>query len=185
MKFLLLICVILALAFNTACSMRGDTSGDPCTAAPAPPVQQTAVVTPAEAEDPIPDTAVSYSYDGAGIRLSIPAGWAYEIDAHDAEMGQFSISFWPEAQPVARLEVVHYASPFGVCGTGLTTQAVAFANGLTGSMGTYAELDNWSYIAFEGDYVAHNQGIGQFWDAYGDQALVILGTAVFGEEAAQ
>ena len=72
-----------------------------------------------------------------------------------------------------------------MCGTGLTTQAVGFANGLEGSMGTYADLDSWSYIAFEDDYVAHNEGIGLWWDAYGAQALEILGTAVFGEEAVQ
>ena len=51
-------------------------------------------------------------------------------------------------------------------------------------MGTYEDLDSWSYIAFEGDYVALNQGIGLWWDVYGVQAMEILGSAVFGEEAA-
>lgn len=180
MKFLLLVCVLAALFINTACSTKTEQPPAPEKKAPAQPSAPLAPVTTAE-----PGQEVSYAYDGAGIRLTLPAGWDYEIDAHDAEVGQFSIRFWPEAQPAALLEVFHYGSPFGVCGTGLTTHEVAFANGLTGSMGTYADLDSWSYIAFEGDYVALNQGIGLWWEAYGAQALDILGTAVFGEEAAQ
>lgn len=180
MKFLLLICVLAALLLNTACSAKPE---QPPVSEKKTPDQRWAPLTP---EAPATaDAVASYSYEGAGIRLSIPAGWDYEIDAHDAEVGQFSIRFWPEAQPAAVLELFHYGSPFGVCGTGLTTQEVAFDNGLTGSMGTYEDLDSWSYIAFEGDYVAQNEGIGLWWDAYGAQALDILGTAVFGEEAAQ
>ena len=183
MKTILLLCALTALLINTACSMKGSTAVNPCISAPEPNTRLTASMNPAVVQ--ASDTVASYHYEGAGIALTIPADWDYAIDAHDAEIGQFSITFWPKAQPQAVLEVVHYGTPFGVCGTGLTTQAVGFANGLEGSMGTYADLDSWSYIAFEDDYVAHNEGIGLWWDAYGAQALEILGTAVFGEEAVQ
>ncbi len=183
MKTILLLCALAALLINTACSMKGSTAVDPCIAEPLPAAPLTATVNPVELESPT--TVASYHYDGAGIALTLPADWDYEIDAHDAEAGQFSISLWPKAQPAAVLEVVHYGAPFGVCGTGLTTQTVAFASGLEGSMGTYSDLDSWSFIAFEGDYVAHNQGIGLWWEIYGQQALEILGTAIFGEETAQ
>lgn len=181
MKTILLLCALVALLINTACSMKGSTAVDPCISVPEPDVQLTASMNPSAIQSP--DAVASYHYEGAGIALTLPTDWEYAIDAHDAEAGQFSIAFWPKAQPQAVLEVVHYGTPFGVCGTGLTTQTVSFANGLEGSMGTYADLDNWSFIAFENDYVAHNEGIGLWWDAYGAQALEILGTAVFGEEA--
>ena len=126
----------------------------------------------------------AFGYAGEGIRLTLPADWDYSITAHDAEIGQFSISVWPHAQPQAQLELVHYGDPFGVCGDGLTTRSVAFSNGRTGSMGTYNTQENWSYIAFDHDYVALNQGIGHWWDTYGTQAMGILGSAVLGKEAA-
>jgi len=179
MKAILLLCALLALLLNTACSVRLETPPKKVMAAASP---LTAPLTPTITVA-APQTA-SFCYEGDGIALTLPADWDYEITAHDAEIGQFSIAVWPKAQPEAQLELIHYATPFGVCGTGLHTQEVAFSSGLTGSMGTYEDLDSWSYIAFEGDYVALNQGIGLWWDVYGVQAMEILGSAVFGEEAA-
>lgn len=166
MKLLILLCAFWAL-FSASAHIKRHL----------PPIISPAAL-------PAPVTA-AFGYAGEGIRLTLPSDWDYSICAHDAEMGQFSISIWPQAQPRAQLELIHYADPFGVCGDGLTTRDITFAGGRTCSMGTYATADRWSYIAFGHDYVALNQGIGHWWDTYGSQAMGILSTAVLGEDAAR
>lgn len=132
-------------------------------------------------------TEVYCEREGANMGLTLPEGWDYELVSEVREVGEpetstedFGIRFWP-TDGVGSMTLWYYPRGFGVCGTGLTAQKVAFANGLNAERGRWG--GNWEYVSFRdtpgsGSYVARNSGL----DSNGlNTAMEILGTAVLGE----
>lgn len=127
---------------------------------------------------------VCYSYDGAGMALQLPSGWAWERVEFSAEARSFGIRFWPEESPEGALYVACYPDGFGVCGTGLHQEKITLANGLEGWQGTYNGHKVWDFISFRGldtDYVVKTENAEIWWDTHGSQAMDILHTLRLGE----
>ena len=117
---------------------------------------------------------ISYSYDGHSVSLPYVDGWEYEI----VEYTENGISYGVSYRPVGEDGWIklHYRDSFGVCGTGLEEKPYG-----NGSMGTYDNSDIWSFITFEADeghYVATTNGVSDWWETHGDEAMIILDQAV-------
>ena len=125
----------------------------------------------------IVDTAdanhVAYEYGGFGVSVPLLSGWEYKIEEYSADGMSYGVSFRPSGED-GWIDF-HYWPTFGVCGTGLETKA--FGNG---TMGTYDGGAIWNYISYpasEGNFVATTQGVADWWDSYGNEAMEII-TAV-------
>ncbi len=138
------------------------------------------VETPAEA--PESTDAVQGGPYGE-ITLSIPDGWHYETcptDSGETDYGLYGIRFYPDGVPQGYI-ALNYIDSFGVCGTGLATEETTIA-GHAASIGTYDNLSHWDFITFRDGYdgiVALTYSVDDWWDAYSDQIMEILGTLTF------
>lgn len=124
-------------------------------------------------------------YEYGSIRLEIPGGWEWEESPYDEDTGLFGIRFWPAGQE-GKAALYCWTQSFGVCGTGLTEEEINFESGLRAMMGTYDNEACWNFISFRdvpGDYVVINEGCESWWPDCGEQAMMILNTAEFGEKA--
>ena len=132
--------------------------------------------------------SVEYNHLQVNISLNIPVGWEYEIEEYAEDGFHCGISFWP--QGCAGKAGLYYYDSFGVCGTGLETQDVTFADGKSGWMGIYDGNAYWNFISFNNSddtkscYVAMTEGVEDWWDDYGEQVMDILDTAKLGADAA-
>ena len=146
-------------------------------------MQQEAEQSPLELEDYLPsitgdssrnDSSAAYSMQkishGAISRYIID-GWTYELES-GTDGGYFIVLRPPYEEGALR---VGYYPNFGVCGTGLTTEEKTIA-GRNVCVGTYDDSHMWSFITLEDDYVVLNEGAGDWWGAYGDEAMAILDT---------
>lgn len=93
---------------------------------------------------------VSYKYKNIFMSMKLPLEWDYKI--HTAkELGKqdglkvCSIEFWLKEKPEVKLDFAYW-SMIGLCGTGVTIEKVAFANGLSATK--YTE-DDWFMIIYE------------------------------------
>jgi len=126
-----------------------------------------------------------YSYGYAGMSLTIPDGWKYEIVEHKEDTHAFGIDFYPSSYSEGKLSLFYYPSMFGVCGTGLSQNKISLG-GYDASMGIYDNNDVWTFISFKGtagDYAVWNYGADQWWDEYGKEAMAILDTVKFSDSA--
>ena len=118
----------------------------------------------------------------ADISLSIPHGWEYETELW-ADSSDFSVSFFPSGRPEGKIRVRYYGIGFGVCGTGLEVETIRLGN-YEARKGTYDGHKVWDHIRLigtPGDYAIENEGAGQWWGEYGDEAMRILNTLVVGD----
>jgi len=117
---------------------------------------------------------ISYSYDGHSVSLPYVDGWEYEIVEYTENGTSYGVSYRPVGED--GWIKLHYRDSFGVCGTGLEEKPYG-----NGSMGTYDNSDIWSFITFEADeghYVATTNGVSDWWETHGDEAMTILDQAV-------
>lgn len=90
-------------------------------------------------------TAV-YQYESVYLSVGIPEGWDYRIKTVD-DMGEeddlavCAIDFWNVEFPEAVFSLEYESGPFGICGTGVTTEEFASENGIIGDMYTEAIED--------------------------------------------
>ena len=119
---------------------------------------------------------VIYSADGASISLTLPTNWSYTIT--DTDNG--GITFWPTGRAEGQLFFGYYPDLFAVCGTGLETVEMELA-GQTATVGTYDGAAVWDFIRFDEHFAVWGQGHERWWAEYGETAMKILDSAVFGK----
>ena len=125
---------------------------------------------------------VRFDHGYANILLTVPDGWEYEPELWTDSV-DFSVSFWPAGKSKGKIRVRYYGIGFGVCGTGLETETIRLGN-YEAWKGTYDGHKVWDFIRLIGTpgyYVIENEGAGQWWDEYGDEAMQILNTLVIGD----
>ena len=127
---------------------------------------------------------VEYQENGAFIRLSIPESWDYAITyTGDAEIDAGitgGITFWPRGREEGKIFFGYYPARFGVCGTGLETTEMLLA-GQKATVGTYDDAAVWDFISFGEHFAVWGQGHEHWWAEYGETAMEILDSAVFGK----
>lgn len=117
------------------------------------------------------------------ISLSIPDGWRYEtcpMDSGKLTNGLYGIRFYPEDATEGYIDLF-YIDSFGVCGTGLVEETATIA-GNPARIGTYDNHAYWDFISFQGDcsgIVALTCNAEDWWEAYEEQVMDILGTLSF------
>lgn len=128
---------------------------------------------------------VSYEYSFANMSMELPAGWAYEIREYDEESYTFGIDFWPEGVSDGKLRLEYHTNTFGVCGTGLKEEQIRLGNGLRAFQGTYDDHKVWDFISIRGlpgSYVIVTEGVDDWWDTYGEQAMEIIDSIRLAED---
>ena len=119
---------------------------------------------------------VEYAENGAFIRLSIPESWSYAITYTEGA----GITFWPTGREEGKLFFGYYPDLFAVCGTGLESTELLLA-GQKATAGTYDGRALWDFISFDEHFAVWGQGHESWWAEYGDTAMEILDSAVFGK----
>ncbi len=113
--------------------------------------------------------------DNVYLQLEIPDGWDYQV----TDQG---ISFWPQGHAREQLDFLYYPDKFGVCGTGLENYTLELA-GHVATAGVYDGGQVWSHISFPGLlFAVTGRNHESWWGEYGDEAMEILDSAVFGED---
>lgn len=107
---------------------------------------------------------ISYIYeDFCSMSLALPEGWAYRYDPVTTEPSdageseeeetpafRYGIRFWAEDFPEDKFGLYYYPGRIGMCGTGVTIEPVAFANGLTGTSYTEQISDGlWRTVIYD------------------------------------
>ena len=125
---------------------------------------------------------VEFVYEDAHIVCLLPTDWKWEADAITEDAYALGISFWPENETEGRLRLQYYPTGFGVCGTGLEEEEIAFASGLTGLVGYYDGRKAWSFIGFYPEYRDYALTVdGAAWVMdYEEEILQILDTVQLG-----
>lgn len=123
---------------------------------------------------------VTYEENGVSITLTLPAGWNYALISLAQNDYCAGITFWPRGREEGKIRLEYYPQGFGVCGTGLETDAMELA-GRTVTVGTYDGAALWDYISFGDDFAAWGEGHESWWAEYGETAMEILDSAVFGK----
>lgn len=120
---------------------------------------------------------VRYEHGFANMCLTLEADWDYEILPYSEEQWSFGIAFWPVGQE-GRIKVLFYhEGDFGVCGTGLYTENVAWSMGLEARLNRYEEQKYWSFISFEGlpgTYIICTEGVSGWTQEQMDKAMEYL-----------
>ena len=123
---------------------------------------------------------VTYAENGVSVTLTLPAGWNYALVSLAQNDYCAGITFWPRGREEGKIRLEYYPQGFGVCGTGLETDAMELA-GRTVTVGTYDGAALWDYISFGDNFAAWGEGHESWWSEYGETAMEILDSAVFGK----
>ncbi len=97
------------------------------------------------------ETEKNYSktIDNISIELSIPNNWHYEEISQDEENDYYKFALKLYKNEESKNAVLYfYNSPFGVCGTGRTTEKIYLNNGTEAVVGYYDNSENWSDVSF-------------------------------------
>ena len=87
--------------------------------------------------------------DNIKIELNIPNEWKYEELQRDKENDFYKYALKLYKNNVDQYAILYfYNNPFGVCGTGRTTENMILNNGKQASIGYYDGNKNWSDISF-------------------------------------
>lgn len=87
--------------------------------------------------------------DNIKIELNIPNEWKYEELQRDKENDFYKYALKLYKNNVDQYAILYfYNNPFGVCGTGRTTENMILNNGEQASIGYYDGNKNWSDISF-------------------------------------
>lgn len=136
---------------------------------------------------------VEYSHQYTNMKLELPADWEYDImAAGDDDIGTvdepakyFGIQFWPKAQPSMTINFYYRVNGIGLCGTGVTFEDVAFANGLTATKCTEGLSDNfWFLLIYHdvpGTYTAECAISKDLWSEYENAVMSILESVEIGK----
>lgn len=121
--------------------------------------------------------SVSYAYGYANMALTLEAGWDYEVQAYSEGVSCFGIAFWPQEQN-GKIKVLFYPyGELGVCGTGLSSEKMAWSMGLEACLNTYDGMQYWSFISFEdlpGTYLIQAEGVSGWTQEQMDRAMEFL-----------
>lgn len=124
---------------------------------------------------------VAWAEENAKLVLEIPGSWEYDrTSLQENDYCCAGITFWPRGREEGKIRLEYYPQGFGVCGTGLETDAMELA-GRTVTVGTYDGAALWDYISFGDDFAAWGEGHESWWAEYGEAAMAILNSAQFGK----
>lgn len=91
----------------------------------------------------------SKTIDNINIELSIPNDWNYEEIPQNKENNSYKFALKLYKNEESKNAVLYfYNSPFGVCGTGRTTEKIHLNNGTEAVVGYYDNSENWSDVSF-------------------------------------
>ena len=91
----------------------------------------------------------SKTIDNINIELSIPNDWKYEEISQDEENDYYKFALKLYKNEESKNAVLYfYNNPFGVCGTGRTTEKIYLNNGTEAVVGYYDNNENWSDVSF-------------------------------------
>lgn len=128
-----------------------------------------------------PTRAVTFTHDNVFITLQIPESWDYSLTTLENDAYSAGITFWPWGRSEGKLRFDYYPDLFAVCGTGLKSGTMTVA-GQTVSVGTYDDDSLWTFLSFGEHFAVWGENHESWWAEYGDQAMAILDSAVFGME---
>ena len=97
------------------------------------------------------ETEKNYSktIDNINIEVSIPNDWNYEEIPQNEENNSYKFALKLYKNEESKNAVLYfYNSPFGVCGTGRTTEKIYLNNGTEAVVGYYDNNENWSDVSF-------------------------------------
>ncbi len=97
------------------------------------------------------ETEKNYSktIDNINIELSIPNDWNYEEIPQNKENNSYKFALKLYKNEESKNAVLYfYNNPFGVCGTGRTTEKIYLNNGTEAVVGYYDNNENWSDVSF-------------------------------------
>lgn len=97
------------------------------------------------------ETEKNYSktIDNINIELSIPNDWNYEEIPQNEENNSYKFALKLYKNEESKNAVLYfYNSPFGVCGTGRTSEKIYLKNGTEAVVGYYDNNENWSDVSF-------------------------------------
>lgn len=91
----------------------------------------------------------SKTIDNINIELSIPNDWNYEEIPQNKENNSYKFALKLYKNEESKNAVLYfYNNPFGVCGTGRTTEKIYLNNGTEAVVGYYDNNENWSDVSF-------------------------------------
>lgn len=91
----------------------------------------------------------SKTIDNINIELSIPNDWNYEEIPQNKENNSYKFALKLYKNEESKNAVLYfYNNPFGVCGTGRTTEKIYLNNGTEAVVGYYDNSENWSDVSF-------------------------------------
>lgn len=147
--------------------------------------------------DPTPEVqpatvTAEYTHSFVDMALELPQGWAWETVSDDGTDKTEGIRFYKSDDPTLDWTVLCWTGGYGICGTGIDSEALTLDSGLTATQHT--ELYDggervWVNIVFEGvpgTYVAAPYGNymdTSAWEANRDVILDILDTVQLGRKA--
>lgn len=91
----------------------------------------------------------SKTIDNINIELSIPNDWNYEEIPQNEENNSYKFALKLYKNEESKNAVLYfYNSPFGVCGTGRTSEKIYLNNGTEAVVGYYDNNENWRDVSF-------------------------------------
>lgn len=91
----------------------------------------------------------SKTIDNINIELSIPNDWNYEEIPQNEKNNSYKFALKLYKNEESKNAVLYfYNSPFGVCGTGRTSEKIYLNNGTEAVVGYYDNNENWSDVSF-------------------------------------
>lgn len=173
--FLLVFALLLS-----ACGAVGPFTDEPCTAEEEPAPSPTRGLIEQSFGENESTQSLECSYGFAGVALSLPEDWNYEIVEWSEEAPEFGIDFWPSGSGEGRLRLRCYCGTFGVCGTGLTEAEDELPGTGKLRIGYYDGQAQPSFISFydsPGGWVLLNE-LGSGWSAHETEIEKILSSLV-------
>ena len=134
-------------------------------------------------EPPALTQTAAWEGTNASIVLSLPEDWSWNLfpeSEEDAHLGD-GIRFYPDNDPTA-FTVVRFDDGFGVCGTGLKTEAITLAGGpqITSYAWDGGIPSLYRFEGTPGTYLADLQMDREQRGRYFDTVMQILDSAVLG-----
>lgn len=147
--------------------------------------------------DPTPEVqpatvSAEYTHSFVDMALELPQGWAWEKVTEDSTDKTEGIRFYKSDDPTLDWTLLCWTGGYGICGTGIDSEALTLSNGQQVTLHTeeYADSDRvWINIVFEnvpGSYVAapyKSYMDTSAWETNRDTILDILATVQLGRKA--
>lgn len=123
---------------------------------------------------------VSLSHGFANISLEVFENWTAKTDDKkiDSEDERMSITLYPNGHDEGKISIVFLGEGFGYCGTGIESKKIKLGK-YDAYQNKYYEDSHWSFIELSdvaGTYIIYAEGIDNWWDTFGNEAMEILST---------